>query len=157
MRYTNAREMLAERFHMQRDLFSALNPNVPLDKAGGTLVVAAVPPLGETLGATGAPSTLPSPSGGTAATTSVPPALSRGTFGLRAENLGEGKVEGAPVAPKVTRIEVDKRTKRVRAFAEDGKLTADYPASIGSSEKPAPDGSAKVKAVAFDPSGSGVP
>ncbi|KQO91847.1 hypothetical protein ASF36_18465 [Methylobacterium sp. Leaf90] len=109
MRYTNAREMLAERFHMQRDLFSALNPNVPLDKPGGTLVVAAVPPL------------------------------------------GEGKVEGAPVAPKVTRIEVDKRTKRVRAFAEDGKLTADYPASIGSSEKPAPDGSAKVKAVAFDP------
>ncbi len=109
MRYTNTREMLAERFHMQRDLLSALNPNVPLDKAGGTLIVAAVPPL------------------------------------------GEGKVEGAPVAPKVTRIEVDKRTKRVRAFGEDGKLTADYPASIGSSEKPAPDGSAKVKAVAFDP------
>ncbi|MGN7124588.1 L,D-transpeptidase family protein [Methylorubrum thiocyanatum] len=109
MRYTNTREMLAERFHMQRDLLSTLNPDVPLDKAGGTLVVAAVPPL------------------------------------------GEGKVEGAPVAPKVTRIEVDKRTKRVRAFGEDGKLTADYPASIGSDEKPAPDGSAKVKAVAFDP------
>ena len=107
--YTNPREMLAERFHMQRDLLSALNPDVPLDTAGGTLVVAAVPPL------------------------------------------GEGKVEGAPVAPKVTRIEVDKRTKRVRAFGEDGKLTADYPASIGSDEKPAPDGSAKVKAVAFDP------
>ncbi|GJE71020.1 L,D-transpeptidase family protein [Methylorubrum podarium] len=109
MRYTNTREMLAERFHMQRDLLSALNPDVPLDKAGGTLVVAAVPPL------------------------------------------GEGKVEGAPVAPKVGRIEVDKRTKRVRAYAEDGTLTADYPASIGSHEKPAPDGSAKVKAVAFDP------
>ena len=109
MRYTNPREMLAERFHMQRDLLSALNPDVPLDKAGGSLIVAAVPPL------------------------------------------GEGKVEGAPLAPKVSRIEVDKRTKRVRAFAEDGKLTADYPASIGSSEKPAPDGSAKVKAVAFDP------
>ena len=109
MRYTNTREMLAERFHMQRDLLSALNPDVPLDKAGGTLVVAAVPPL------------------------------------------GEGKVEGAPVAPKVTRIEVDKRTKRVRAFGGDGKLTADYPASIGSSEKPAPDGSAKVTAVAFEP------
>ncbi|MBB2961590.1 lipoprotein-anchoring transpeptidase ErfK/SrfK [Methylobacterium sp. R2-1] len=109
MRYTNTREMLAERFHMQRDLLSAINPNVPLDKAGGTLVVAAVPPL------------------------------------------GEGKVEGAPLAPKVTRIEVDKRTKRVRAYGADGKLAADYPASIGSSEKPAPDGSAKVKAVAFDP------
>ncbi|MEE7456718.1 murein L,D-transpeptidase [Methylorubrum populi] len=109
MRYTNPREMLAERFHMQRDLLSTLNPDVPFDKAGGSLIVAAVPPL------------------------------------------GDGKVEGAPLAPKVSRIEVDKRTKRVRAFDEDGKLTADYPASIGSSEKPAPDGSAKVKAVAFDP------
>ena len=68
--------------------------------------------------------------------------------------LGEGKVEGAPVAPKVTRIEVDKRTKRVRAFGGDGKLTADYPASIGSSEKPAPDGSAKVTAVASPESGA---
>ena len=109
MRYTNTREMLAERFHMQRDLLSALNPDVPLDKAGGNLIVAAVPPT------------------------------------------GEGKVAGVPLAPKVSRIEVDKETKRVRAFAEDGKLTADYPASIGSNEKPAPDGTAKVKAVAFDP------
>lgn len=109
MRYTNTREMLAERFHMQRDLLSALNPGVPLDKAGGTLIVAAVPPT------------------------------------------GSGKVEGVPLAPKVSRIEVDKETKRVRAFGEDGTLTADYPASIGSSEKPAPDGTAKVKAVAFDP------
>ena len=109
MRYTNTREMLAERFHMQRDLLSALNPDVPLDRAGGSLIVAAVPPT------------------------------------------GEGKVAGAPLAPKVSRIEVDKETKRVRAFAEDGKLTGDYPASIGSSEKPAPDGTAKVKAVAFDP------
>ncbi|KQT56920.1 hypothetical protein ASG52_02235 [Methylobacterium sp. Leaf456] len=109
MRYTNIREMLSERFHMQRDLLSALNPGVPLDKAGGSLIVAAVPPT------------------------------------------GDGKVEGAPLAPKVSRIEVDKKTKRVRAYGEDGTLTADYPASIGSSEKPAPDGTAKVKAVAFDP------
>ncbi|WP_232630289.1 L,D-transpeptidase family protein [Methylobacterium sp. Leaf118] len=109
MRYTNTREMLAERFHMQRDLLSAMNPDVPLDKAGGRLIVAAVPPT------------------------------------------GAGKVEGAPLEPRVTRIEVDTRTKRVRAFAGDGRLTADYPASIGSEEKPAPDGEAKVKAVAFDP------
>ena len=109
MRYTNTREMLAERFHMQRDLLSALNPDVPLDRAGGTLLVAAVPAL------------------------------------------GSGKVEGAPLAPKVARIEVDKATRRVRAFGEDGALTADYPASIGSAEKPAPDGAAKVRGVAFDP------
>ncbi|MGH1591656.1 L,D-transpeptidase family protein [Methylobacterium phyllosphaerae] len=44
--YTNPREMLAERFHMSRDLVSALNPGKPLDKAGTTIVVAAVDPMG---------------------------------------------------------------------------------------------------------------
>ncbi|MGT2481918.1 L,D-transpeptidase family protein [Methylobacterium oryzae CBMB20] len=44
--YTNPREMLAERFHMSRDLVSALNPGKPLDKAGTTIAVAAVDPMG---------------------------------------------------------------------------------------------------------------
>ncbi|GJE62077.1 hypothetical protein MPOCJGCO_4206 [Methylobacterium trifolii] len=44
--YTNAREMLAERFHMSRDLLSALNPDKPLDKAGTVILVAAVTPMG---------------------------------------------------------------------------------------------------------------
>lgn len=43
--YTNAREMLAERFHMSRDLLSALNPGKPFDKPGTVLLVAAVRPL----------------------------------------------------------------------------------------------------------------
>ena len=43
--YTNPREMLAERFHMGRDLVSALNPGKPLDKAGTTITVAAVDPM----------------------------------------------------------------------------------------------------------------
>ena len=46
MFYTTPREMLAERFHMQRDLLSALNPDKPFDKAGTVIIVAAVPPLG---------------------------------------------------------------------------------------------------------------
>ncbi|GLS42147.1 L,D-transpeptidase family protein [Methylobacterium brachythecii] len=45
MDYTNVREMLAERFHMQRDLLSALNPGKALDEAGTVITVAAVPPL----------------------------------------------------------------------------------------------------------------
>lgn len=44
--YTNAREMLAERFHMSRDLLSALNPTKAFDKAGTVLLVAAVTPMG---------------------------------------------------------------------------------------------------------------
>lgn len=44
--YTNAREMLAERFHMSRDLLSALNPGKSFDKTGTVLLVAAVTPMG---------------------------------------------------------------------------------------------------------------
>ena len=56
----------------------------------------------------------------------------------------------------VTRIEVDKTHQLVRAFADD-KLVASYPATVGSTERPAPSGSWAVRAVApapdytFDP------
>lgn len=109
MSYTNMREMLAERFHMQRDLLSTLNPDAPLDKPGTIITVAAL------------------------------------------ERLGRGKVEDAPRAPVVERIEVDKKSRRVRAFGTDGALIATYPASIGSAEKPAPTGRFKVTSVAFEP------
>ncbi|XYD11585.1 L,D-transpeptidase [Methylobacterium sp. NMS12] len=109
--YTNPREMLAERFHMSRDLVSALNPGKPLDKAGTTIAVAAVDPMG----------------------------------------TDKPKGKDLPQEPKVERIEVDKTSRDVRAFGADGKLVAYYPASIGSSEKPAPSGETKVKGVAFDP------
>ena len=46
MGYTNPREMLAERFHMSRDLLSQLNPDKPLDKAGTVILVAGVKPMG---------------------------------------------------------------------------------------------------------------
>ncbi len=58
--------------------------------------------------------------------------------------------------PPVTRIEVDKTEQAVRAYAGD-KLVAVYPATVGSQERPAPDGSWKVRTVAtkatytFDP------
>src|SRR5262249_51114840 len=52
---------------------------------------------------------------------------------------------------KVGRIEVDKKEKAVRAFDKDGKLVAFYPATIGSTEKPAPDGTYRVRAVAENP------
>jgi lipoprotein-anchoring transpeptidase ErfK/SrfK len=52
---------------------------------------------------------------------------------------------------KVARIEVDKKEKVVRAFDKDGTLVAFYPATIGSKEKPAPDGTYKVRAVAENP------
>jgi lipoprotein-anchoring transpeptidase ErfK/SrfK len=53
--------------------------------------------------------------------------------------------------PKAERIEVDKQALTVRAFDEAGKLLAFYPASVGSEDKPAPDGELEVTRVAYDP------
>ena len=53
--------------------------------------------------------------------------------------------------PAVARIEIDKRERSLRALDKDGKLVAFYPASIGSTEKPAPSGTFKVRTVQFDP------
>jgi lipoprotein-anchoring transpeptidase ErfK/SrfK len=60
-------------------------------------------------------------------------------------------VRGARSDDAVTRIEVDKALKAVRAFAADGTLIAFYPASIGSKEKPAPSGTFRIRAVAEHP------
>lgn len=60
---------------------------------------------------------------------------------------------------EVARIEVDKAGSALRAFASDGALVATYPATIGSSTFPSPDGSMEVTAIAaaptyhFDPEG----
>ena len=52
---------------------------------------------------------------------------------------------------KVTRIEIDKSERVLRAFKKDGRLVGVFPATVGSTEKPAPSGSFKVTKVAQDP------
>ncbi len=52
---------------------------------------------------------------------------------------------------KVDRIEVDKATSSVRAYSGDGALVATYPATVGSSTFPSPDGSMEVTAIAAAP------
>jgi lipoprotein-anchoring transpeptidase ErfK/SrfK len=51
----------------------------------------------------------------------------------------------------VAKIEVQKNARALRALDKEGKLVAFYPASIGSAEKPAPNGEHKVRAVAENP------
>ena len=53
----------------------------------------------------------------------------------------------APVAA----IEVDKNQRQVRAYGADGALLATYPATVGSSERPAPTGAFTVAGVARNP------
>ncbi|MDR9763825.1 L,D-transpeptidase family protein [Rhizobium redzepovicii] len=58
---------------------------------------------------------------------------------------------GPPRKGKVKRIEADRKTGQVLAYAEDGALLAVYPATIGSEDNPAPSGKHKVKGVARMP------
>ena len=51
----------------------------------------------------------------------------------------------------VATIVVQKAARNVRAYDKDGKLLGFYPATIGSTEKPAPSGTFEVRRVAYNP------
>jgi lipoprotein-anchoring transpeptidase ErfK/SrfK len=67
------------------------------------------------------------------------------------ETIVVANVEQRGEQSRVSKIEVDKKRKVLRARNKDGELVAFYPASIGSAEKPAPSGSYEVRAVAENP------
>ena len=68
------------------------------------------------------------------------------------ERIFVANVSAAPPSRKVTRVEIDKPQRVLRAFDQDGTLLAVFPASIGSADKPAPSGTYKVTAVSHNPS-----
>lgn len=76
-----------------------------------------------------------------------PMTLHRGRNTFEAEKPKKQRREDASVAT----IVVDKSGRDVRAYDKDGKLLAFYPATIGSTEKPAPSGTFEVRRVAFNP------
>jgi lipoprotein-anchoring transpeptidase ErfK/SrfK len=53
--------------------------------------------------------------------------------------------------PQVTRIEVDKSANQLRVYDSADKVVAAFPATVGSTERPAPSGKATVVSVAHDP------
>ena len=55
------------------------------------------------------------------------------------------------LAGQVARIEVDKSLNQVRAFDAAGKILAVLPATVGSTERPAPSGDWAVRTVAPNP------
>jgi lipoprotein-anchoring transpeptidase ErfK/SrfK len=61
-------------------------------------------------------------------------------------NVADDRPEG-----QVFKIEVDKPAKVVRALGRNDELIAFYPASIGSSEKPAPSGTYRIRQVVKNP------
>jgi len=58
---------------------------------------------------------------------------------------------GGELAGEVASIEIDTRENAVRAFDASGQLLAFYPATIGSTDAPSPDGEHTVRGIAFDP------
>lgn len=84
------------------------------------------------------------------------PGADFGRAGTEITVIVPGKDE---VGADVTRIEVDKAASTLRAYGDNGRLLATYPATIGSSTFPSPDGAMEVTAIAaaptyhFDPEG----
>ena len=58
---------------------------------------------------------------------------------------------GDRITTPVVRIEADKGRKQVRGYGEDGRLVVAYPASIGSSSTPSPEGEVEVTRIALNP------
>lgn len=71
-------------------------------------------------------------------------------FSRAGQTLVVPAVTDTPLAG-VTRIVVDKTERSARAFDAAGKLLAFYPATIGSSERPAPSGTVSIVGVAPEP------
>ena len=64
---------------------------------------------------------------------------------------GNAQKQGGEARRKAARIEIDKKAQSLRAFDSDGRLLAFYPATIGSTENPAPSGRLEVVSVAQNP------
>jgi lipoprotein-anchoring transpeptidase ErfK/SrfK len=72
-------------------------------------------------------------------------------FGKVGTSLVAAVPRAAPRQFEVARIEVDKSLGEVRAYDKAGNISAFYPATVGSTERPAPSGTFSVVAVAPHP------
>ncbi len=78
-------------------------------------------------------------------------------FGKAGTAITVAAVNDDKLPATVAKIEVDKTRQEVRAYDGGGKLLASYPATVGSTERPAPTGTLAVRTVAprpdytFDP------
>jgi lipoprotein-anchoring transpeptidase ErfK/SrfK len=100
--YASPAEALAEKFHMDLEFLTSLNPGKDLGAPGTVITVANI-------------------------------------------------ADAPPMEAEIERIEVDKAAQAVKAFDASDKLIAQYPATIGSTDTPSPQGTHKVKGVAKMP------
>jgi lipoprotein-anchoring transpeptidase ErfK/SrfK len=121
--YRSPRELLAEKFHMSEELLALLNPGKRLDRPGTEIVVANVAPLDR----------------------------EQLAFANAQAKAARNEKRKAEAPPDGTRVEVNKAERALRVYGPDGQLSAYFPISIGSEEKPAPDGRVEVQSVAMNP------
>jgi lipoprotein-anchoring transpeptidase ErfK/SrfK len=120
--YRNLLEKLSEKFHTTPDTIVALNdPSMPLS-ADTVLRLPNVLPSSRSYG-------------------EIKPEA--------AQMLSDLNVSGD--APKAARIVVDKSDGVLRLFAKDGRLLAQFPATMGSEHDPLPLGTWKVTSIGYNP------
>jgi len=120
--YRNLLEKLAEKFHTTPQTIVALNDPRTVLRAGAVLRL---------------PNVLPA---------------SRIYSGVKpdvAQVLSDLNIN--PDQPRADRVVVDKSEKLVRAFDKQGRLIAQFPATLGSDKDPLPLGDWKVTAIAYNP------
>ncbi len=143
MGYSSLAEKLAERFHTTEEVLAELNPQA----AGGAAPVA-------------------EPSANEA---SEKPAIAyQAGMQIRVPNIGADRFDPAAVKdekwastlrllgvgteqPQAARIEVDKSDQVLRVLDSQGKLLAQFTATMGSSQFPLPLGTWKIKGVGYNP------
>ena len=122
--YADLTEKLAERFHTTADTLRTLNPGAGFAPREGAQIV--VPNVG----------------GGPAGEGASDEAAWRATLAA----LGV-----AGEQPRAARIVVDKSEKVLMAYNADGRLIAQFPATMGSAHDPLPIGEWKIRGVAHNP------
>jgi lipoprotein-anchoring transpeptidase ErfK/SrfK len=144
MGYGSLAEKIAERFHTTEEVLAELNPQL----TGGAAAVDGAPAGNEAV---------------------AKPAIAyKAGMQLRVPNIGADRFDPAAVKdakwadtlrllgvgteqPKAAKVEVDKSDQVLRVLDGEGRLLAQFTATMGSSQFPLPLGTWKIKGVGYNP------
>src|SRR5262249_50378598 len=73
------------------------------------------------------------------------------TFDKAGDTIMVANVAGNDLPEKAAHIKIDKTSQTLSLFDKSDTLLAVYPVTVGSTEKPAPDGTLKVKSITKHP------
>ena len=149
MGYSSLAEKLAERFHTTEDVLAELNPQL----LGGTPAATA--------------SSTSAPTGNDSATAATPAIAYAAGMQLRVPNVGADRFDAAAIKdakwnatlrmlgvgteqPTAAKIMVDKSDQVLRVLDGQGKLLAQFTATMGSSQFPLPLGTWKIQGTAYN-------